>query len=205
MSENKYYAVKNGRETGIFESWEECQKQIINFSGAVYKKFTDLKAAEKFLYDNEVEENTSDDLSGLHAYVDGSFSSSLQETGYGAVILYNGEIVHTISGKSKKYIDMRNVAGELFATGMAVKWAVDNGYKEITLHHDYSGIASWAKGEWKRKQEGTINYKKFIDDISEKINISFVKVKGHSGDTYNDMADKLAKEAINLTDEQESS
>ena len=135
MSEKKYYAVKNGRETGIFESWEECQKQIINFSGAVYKKFTDLKAAEKFLYDNEVEENTSDDLSGLHAYVDGSFSNSLQETGYGAVILYNGEIVHTISGKSKKYIDMRNVAGELFATGMAAKWALDNGYKEKRLQY----------------------------------------------------------------------
>lgn len=198
MSEKKYYAVKVGRETGIFESWEECQKQIINFSGAVYKKFTDLKAAEKFLYDNEVEENTSDDLSGLHAYVDGSFSSSLQETGYGAVILYNGEIVHTISGKSKKYIDMRNVAGELFATGMAVKWAVDNGYKEITLHHDYSGIASWAKGEWKTKQEGTINYKNYMDSLKDKIVVKFIKVKSHSGDLYNDMADELAKKALDI-------
>ena len=68
MSEKKYYTVKVGRETGIFESWEECQKQIINFSGAVYKKFTDLKAAKDFLNTKE-EENSSDDLSGLHAYV----------------------------------------------------------------------------------------------------------------------------------------
>lgn len=199
MSEKKYYTVKVGRETGIFESWEECQKQIINFSGAVYKKFTDLKAAKDFLNTKE-EENSSDDLSGLHAYVDGSFSNSLQETGYGAVILYNGEIKHTISGKSKKYIDMRNVAGELFATGMAAKWAVDNGYKEITIHHDYTGISAWAKGEWKTKQEGTINYKNYIESLKEQIEIKFIKVKSHSGDLYNDMADELAKKAIDIID-----
>lgn len=199
MSEKKYYAVKNGKETGIFESWEECQKQIINFSGAVYKKFTDLKAAKDFLNTKE-EENSSDDLSGLHAYVDGSFSNSLQETGYGAVILYNGEIKHTISGKSKKYIDMRNVAGELFATGMAAKWALDNGYKEITIHHDYTGISAWAKGEWKTKQEGTINYKNYIESLKEQIEIKFIKVKSHSGDLYNDMADELAKKAIDIID-----
>lgn len=197
MSEKKYYTVKVGRETGIFESWEECQKQIINFSGAVYKKFTDLKAAKDFLNTKE-EENSSDDLSGLHAYVDGSFSNSLQETGYGAVILYNGEIKHTISGKSKKYIDMRNVAGELFATGMAAKWALDNGYKEITIHHDYTGISAWAKGEWKTKQEGTINYKNYIESLKEQIEIKFIKVKSHSGDLYNDMADELAKKAIDI-------
>ncbi len=199
MSEKKYYTVKVGRETGIFESWEECQKQIINFSGAVYKKFTDLKAAKDFLNTKE-EENSSDDLSGLHAYVDGSFSNSLQETGYGAVILYNGEIKHTISGKSKKYIDMRNVAGELFATGMAAKWALDNGYKEITIHHDYTGISAWAKGEWKTKQEGTINYKNYIESLKEQIEIKFIKVKSHSGDLYNDMADELAKKAIDIID-----
>lgn len=199
MSEKKYYTVKVGRETGIFESWEECQKQIINFSGAVYKKFTDLKAAKDFLNTKE-EENSSDDLSGLHAYVDGSFSNSLQETGYGAVILYNGEIKHTISGKSKKYIDMRNVAGELFATGMAAKWALDNGYKEITIHHDYTGISAWAKGEWKTKQEGTINYKNYIESLKEQIEIKFIKVKSHSGDLYNDMADELAKKAIDIVD-----
>lgn len=200
MSEKKYYAVKNGRETGIFESWEECQKQIINFSGAVYKKFTDLEKAVEFLNGGMQEKINSDDLTNLHAYIDGSFSNSLQETGYGAVILYNGDIVHTISGKSKKYIDMRNVAGELFAAGMAVKWALDNGYNEITLHHDYSGIASWANGEWKTKQEGTINYKNYIDKVSDKIKINFIKVKSHSGDLYNDMADELAKKALDIND-----
>ena len=41
-----YYAVKKGRETGIFESWEECQKQITGLSGAEFKKFKILHQAE---------------------------------------------------------------------------------------------------------------------------------------------------------------
>ncbi len=196
-----YYAVKKGRETGIFESWEECQKQITGFSGAEFKKFKILHQAEEYLSADSLNDEKNDDLSGLHAYIDGSFSEKQTEAGFGAVILYNGEIIHTIKGSSKKYIDMRNVAGELFAAAVSIKWAVENKYKSITLHHDYSGIAYWAKGQWKRKQEGTINYKKFIDEISEKINIYFVKVKGHSGNIYNDMADKLAKEAINIIEE----
>lgn len=196
-----FYAVKKGRETGIFESWAECQKQITGFSGAEFKKFKELKQAESYLTSGISIYNLSDDLDGLHAYIDGSFSNDLQETGYGAVILLNGEIIHTIKGSSKKYIEMRNVAGELFAAAVSIKWAVDNGYKSIALHHDYSGIAHWAKGEWKCKQEGTINYKKYIDEISSKISILFIKVKGHSGDMYNDMADKLAKESLSTEED----
>ena len=32
----------------------------------------------------------------------------------------------------------------------------------------------------------------------KKIDIKFVKVKGHSGDKYNDIADKLAKKALGI-------
>ena len=39
-------------------------------------------------------------------------------------------------------------------------------------------------------------YKEFYDKISKEVKISFVKVKGHSNDVYNDLADNLAKKAI---------
>ena len=31
-------AVRNGRHTGIFHTWEECRKEVIGYSGAEYKK-----------------------------------------------------------------------------------------------------------------------------------------------------------------------
>ena len=38
----KYYAVKNGREIGIFDNWADCNKQISGFSGAIYKSWHGL-------------------------------------------------------------------------------------------------------------------------------------------------------------------
>jgi ribonuclease HI len=45
MSKNKFYVVWNGREQRIFESREECKKQIDGFAGAKYKSFTTYEQA----------------------------------------------------------------------------------------------------------------------------------------------------------------
>jgi len=70
--------------------------------------------------------------------------------------------------------------------------------KELTIYHDYEGIAKWPLGLWKANKEGTIAYKSYYDKISQSVNIKFVKVKGHSGDKYNDVADRLAKQALGI-------
>jgi ribonuclease HI len=44
--EVKYYVVWKGHSTGIFSSWKECQAQIKNFPGAVYKSFPSKEEAE---------------------------------------------------------------------------------------------------------------------------------------------------------------
>jgi ribonuclease HI len=33
----KFYVVWKGRNTGIFDSWDECNSQIFGFEGAQYK------------------------------------------------------------------------------------------------------------------------------------------------------------------------
>ena len=78
------------------------------------------------------------------------------------------------------------------------KKAVELKMDKITIFYDYQGIESWANGDWKTNNNLTKNYKKFIDEIKSQIDINFVKVKGHSNDTYNDMADELAKEALRI-------
>ena len=44
--EKKYYVVWKGKKTGIFDSWDECKKQIQGFEGAQYKSFPSRVAAE---------------------------------------------------------------------------------------------------------------------------------------------------------------
>lgn len=47
MSKNKFFVVWEGKEPGIYHSWEECKRQIHGFAGALYKGFaTEAEARE---------------------------------------------------------------------------------------------------------------------------------------------------------------
>lgn len=50
MAKRKFYVVWHGVEPGIYESWADCQAQIKNFKGAVYKSFNTHEAAEEAYY-----------------------------------------------------------------------------------------------------------------------------------------------------------
>lgn len=41
----KYYVVWAGHDTGVFDSWEECQPLVEGFPGAKYKAFSSREAA----------------------------------------------------------------------------------------------------------------------------------------------------------------
>ncbi len=192
----KFYAVKKGYNTGIFNTWDECKKNIDGFSGAIYKSFTSLEDAKNFLDGGEKVINEETDLI---AYVDGSYNISTREFSYGMVILKGDEeICFSQKFNDNDLADMRNVAGEIMGSMSAMRYCLDNNFKSITIYFDYEGIEKWCKGYWKTNKEGTKNYKEYYDSIKNKIHIVFKKVKAHSGDKYNDMADKLAKKALGI-------
>ena len=78
----------------------------------------------------------------------------------------------------------------------AVKWCDKNGYSAIEICYDYLGIEKWATGEWKAKNSLTKKYANFMKENSDKLNISFKKIAAHTGNKYNEEADKLAKAAL---------
>jgi ribonuclease HI len=44
-----YYAVRIGREPGIYRTWEECKVQVDGYAKAQYKGFGSLEEAEEYL------------------------------------------------------------------------------------------------------------------------------------------------------------
>ncbi len=44
---NKFYVIWNGRQTGIFTDWKDCEAHIKGFDGAQYKSFESLEEAEQ--------------------------------------------------------------------------------------------------------------------------------------------------------------
>jgi len=47
MAKQKFYVVWNGLNPGIYDSWDECKRQVDNFEGALYKSFPNREFAEK--------------------------------------------------------------------------------------------------------------------------------------------------------------
>lgn len=204
----KYYAVYKGKSGApkIFTSWDECKKEVIGFKGAIYKSFTTEKDAINFIVLNsegktvEKFEDSPESGEGLFIYVDGSFSVDKGNYSYGLVAVKDGEIIYKDKGKGfdKEAISLRNVSGEVLGAMMAVEYAIDNGFKEITIAYDYQGVESWALGTWKRNNRITVEYNEFMQSKMNEVKIRFKKIKGHSGHKYNDLADKLAKEALGI-------
>jgi len=191
-----FYAVKKGRNIGIYDTWEDCKREVEGFSGAVYKKFSTYEQAQAFI--NKDSNDDDNDMiineDTAVAYIDGSFDLKTKTFGYGAVVFFKGEKL-TFSQRfdDENLISMRNVAGEIKGAEAVMRWALNNKVKKLVLHYDYMGIENWAVGKWKATKEGTKAYKKFFDEVKDKIEIRFIKVKAHTGDKFNEEADKLAK------------
>lgn len=192
----KYYAVKKGRNPGIYTSWDSCLKEVKGFSGAVYKSFKTKEDAINFMEDTEKKIEVDEDT--VIAYVDGSFNLPEKIYGAGVVLIKDGNEECFKKSYSDSFYTHRNVAGEVKASELAINLAIEKGYKKIIIYHDYQGIKSWADGDWKTNNELTKSYKAFVDRKREEIQIGFVKVKGHSNDKYNDLADRLAKDACGI-------
>ncbi len=151
-------------------------------------------------------ENTEKD-NVIQVYVDGSYNKDNNLTGAGIVLLYGGEIHKKAFIVDTEEDHSWNIDGECHATLEALKICSGEAeidgkiivVKNIVLNYDYMGIEKWATGEWKAKSKIAKLYSKEIRSIIDrnKLTVKFNKVKSHSGDTYNDIADGLA---YNITD-----
>ena len=211
----KFYAVYKGKSGNpkILNSWDECKAEVIGCKGAIYKSFkTELEAIEflklnsqgkaniKKTNDSDINEKIDLETSGLVIYVDGSFSLEKKNFSYGLIAIDNGKEIYEDfgCGVDEDAVSLRNVAGEVLGALKAVEYAIENNYKSVTIVFDYQGIESWAIGTWKRNKKLTMDYHEKMQEYKKKINIKFVKVKGHSGDKYNEIVDKLAKKALGI-------
>ena len=208
----KYYAVRNGRSTGIFLTWAECQKQVTGFPGAVFKSFTTIEEAEAFVSEQTLRWQTKaeeedrfleifeKEPDALVAYVDGSYNVADGSFSYGMVLIHEGiEQSFCQRFEDEELATMRNVAGEIKGAEAAMRYAVAHGFSKLYIYHDYEGIARWCKGEWKANKDGTKAYKAYYDSICDILQVMFVKVAAHTGDKYNEIADKLAKQALGIS------
>ena len=184
----KYYAIKIGRNPGIYTNWDDAKKQIINFSGAVFKSFKTEDEANEFLNVNKINNNIIDNNREI-IYTDGSYSKKDNNCGFGFVHVkndsydeYHGPVI---------YDKCSNNIAELYA----IKTAIENikGNLEIRTDSEYS--INVLTGKYKAHiNTELINY---IIKLMENRNIIFTHVMAHTGDKFNEIADTLANKGRN--------
>ena len=215
MAKKKIYAVRKGHKTGLFATWEECQKAVSGYSGAEFRGFTEKEKALAFL-NMETTGNVSGDkakeVAGIVevpenmviAYVDGSFEKSIGRYAFGCVILTpdGQEIRKSGSGSDSAGVAIRNVAGEMLGSMTAVNWAIENKYPAVEIRYDYEGVEKWVTGMWRAKTPLTSKYAAHMQEAGKKVKISFCKIAAHTGNHYNEEADQLAKSALLKMDEE---
>lgn len=193
-----FYAVRKGFTPGIYTTWDEAKAQIHGFSGASYKKFYTEEEAARFIGDSN-NSLTDENEAECQLYVDGSYSEEKNQYGYGVVGVKDGKSFYSRygAGNNEAYLSQRQIGGEVVAVLQALDYAIYKGFKTVEICYDYEGIEKWITGEWKAKSPIAIAYKYHFDLKKEKINVQFRKVIAHTGDHFNERADRLAKKGAN--------
>lgn len=142
-------------------------------------------------------------------YTDGSAAKS--RSGWGFVAVKDDEIIYQKNGV--EHIGDTNQMMELIAAIEACKWAESRNYEDVIIYSDSAYLINcyndkwfikWETNNWinsKKEPVANINLWKELIPFFRNPKFNFVKVKGHIGDKYNEIADKLATGAIELTSE----
>lgn len=135
-------------------------------------------------------------MENLIIYTDGAYSSARDQGGIGVVFVRDGI---NIKSYNKMFKHVSNNKMELAAVIIALKTVIKNNLTgTITIITDSQYVIGCATKGWKRRKNVKLweTYDKLCQELNNrKIIIEFKWVHGHTGDTFNEIADKLAVEA----------
>jgi ribonuclease HI len=133
---------------------------------------------------------------GYQAYVDGSYRDGVAS--FAAIILKDGKETERLSGQVTEDIETQQVAGEITAVLRVLEWCSRHGVPEMEVFYDYEGLVHWATGGWRQRSQLTERYARSVSESPT--TIRWQKVKSHSGNTWNEEADKAARQALAPTE-----
>lgn len=187
------YAVKVGREIGVFDTWDECKKQVLKYPGAEYRKVKSYEEGIKYIRGSFGSPNYG-------YYIDGSYIDRFNGYGYSVVVCDRSIVYQEYGMVPKEFRKSRNIGAEFYASLRVLSLIKSIGsIVDPIIYYDYEGISKFIN-EWEPRTDIARMYKLKANNLmySTDANIRFKKVDAHSGDEYNNIADSLAKQGAML-------
>ena len=152
---SKFYVVWVGQNPGIYNTWSECQEQIIGFPNAKYKSFKTLEAAEA-AFDNSAVDYISRSKTTKQKPDFHNFLSEIEENSISVdaacsrnpgIMEYRG--VHTYSAdeifRLGPFDNGTNNVGEFLALVHALAYLKQKGDNKKIIYTDSRTALSWVK------------------------------------------------------------
>ena len=142
----------------------------------------------------------------MEIYCDGSCQgngTANAEGGFGVVVVDNGEVVNTYAEMHRQTtnnrMELRAVIEAVRALKVSCKIAIhtDSAYVCNAFHQNW--LNNWQANGWKTSSKRDVEnqdlWRELLDVLSAHT-YTFVKVKGHSDNPFNNRCDELARLAI---------
>ena len=137
----------------------------------------------------------------VQIYTDGACTGNPGKGGFGAVLIYNGVQKEISCGFRKTTNNRMELMAAIEALNLLkepceVELYSDSKYLTDAINKGW--LTSWVKNNWKKADKKSvlnIDLWKKIVELIQIHNVNFIWVKGHAGNEYNEVCDRLAVEA----------
>jgi ribonuclease HI len=152
----KFYVVWKGRQTGVFNTWEDCKAQTNGFDGAVFRSFESKELAEKAFQDSSKEyigknkkvvSSLSKEQLALIGdpiqdaiAVDGAWNNNTGLVEYQGVYLKTNEVLFNIGPLEDGTINMVEFLAIVHAISLCKKW-----HWNVPIYSDSITAMSWIR------------------------------------------------------------
>ena len=212
----KHYAVARGKKPGIYTAWfgpAGAEEQVRGFAGALYKRFTSLTEAQRWLENPTSSRRVNGKANSLEVpaaipspreiaiYTDGGCRGNPGPGGYGVIIVAGKKRMEFAEGfrlTTNNRMEMMACIAALrtLKTPADVILYSDSRYVVNGINKGWA--RKWRTNHWMRtKSEAAENSDLWAQllDLCDSHRARFVWVPGHAGHPENERCDELATAA----------
>ena len=135
-------------------------------------------------------------------YTDGACSGNPGPGGWGSILMYKDNKKEISGGKldtTNNIMEVTAVIEALKLLKFKCKVSIYSDSAYVVNAFNQKWIYGWMKNGWKNASKEPVKNKELwqeLYDLTKAHEVTFIKVKGHSDNEYNNRCDELARQAI---------